>query len=98
MFTFFVLQVIKHNGDAEDHLINSIGIGIALYTCLLLSGAMTGGCLNPVVGLVQFMYQKIYLKQVFGSDRFSFDESTNSKLYSVYILAPLLGGGVAGLV
>lgn len=100
LFVSHVIQIIKHNGDQWDHLINSMAIGYGLLTCLFLSGNITGGCLNPAVGMVQVLFQVWYFSYLnFDQDKNprSLDSAFEVGLYLVYIFAPLLGGVFAGL-
>ena len=56
LFVVFVLQVCKHNGDSRSRWVNSLSIGISLYACQLMAGSISGGCLNPAVGLIQIPF------------------------------------------
>ena len=88
--------MIKHNGDQWDLLVNALAIGISLHTSLLLSGSLSGGCINPAVGLIQIPFELIYFTEL---------NSTGAKIpwnlfigiYMMYIFAPLFGGILAGL-
>lgn len=51
MFVAFVLQIAKHNG-AKDMPVNAMAIGIALYACITIASGISGGAINPAVGLV----------------------------------------------
>ena len=52
LFVVFVLQIVKHNG-AKDVPVNALAIGIALYTCVQIASGISGGCINPAIGMVQ---------------------------------------------
>jgi len=57
MFVTFVLVIAKHNG-AQDTPINAMAIGLALYCAVREASGISGGCINPAVGLVQSLFQK----------------------------------------
>ena len=50
-FVVFVLQIVKQNG-AKDMPVNGLAIGLALYAAIQISSGISGGCINPSVGLV----------------------------------------------
>jgi len=52
VFVNFVFMVVKHNG-AADMPINALAIGLALFLAIRESSGISGGCINPAVGLVQ---------------------------------------------
>lgn len=52
MFVTFVLVIVKH-GPSSDMPINAACIGLALYLAVRESSGVSGGCINPAVGLVQ---------------------------------------------
>jgi glycerol uptake facilitator-like aquaporin len=39
--------------------INAMAIGLALYCAVKESSGITGGCINPAVGLAQSVFQKM---------------------------------------
>lgn len=51
LFVTFVLVITRHNG-ASDHPINAACIGIALYLCVREASGVSGGCINPAVGMI----------------------------------------------
>lgn len=51
LFVAFVVQIVKHNG-AKDVPINAVAIGVALYTCVQTASGISGGCINPAIGVV----------------------------------------------
>ena len=50
-------MVVKHNG-AADMPINALAIGLALFVAIRESSGISGGCINPAVGLVQSIFKK----------------------------------------
>jgi len=52
LFVTFVLVIVKHNGSSEMP-INAACIGMALYLCVREASGVSGGCINPAVGLIQ---------------------------------------------
>ena len=83
-------MVVKHNG-AKDMPINAFAIALALYLALTLTGGITGGCINPAVGLVQSVYQRYFNRKVFKG------ASDISLVYvPAYVFGPFLGAFIAG--
>jgi glycerol uptake facilitator-like aquaporin len=58
LFVTFVMMVVKHNG-AADTPINALAIGLALFLAIRESSGISGGCINPAVGLVQSVLQGV---------------------------------------
>ena len=52
IFISVILSVKYHNG-AKDLVLNAACIGMTLYAMARISGDITGGCLNPAVGISQ---------------------------------------------
>ena len=51
MFTSMILSVKFHMG-ATDGVINCFFVGMCLYAILNAFGGVSGGCINPAVGLI----------------------------------------------
>jgi glycerol uptake facilitator protein len=51
LFVNFVFMIAKHNG-AADQPINALAVGLALFLAIREASGISGGCINPVVGLV----------------------------------------------
>ena len=94
MFVTFVLVIVKHNGANVDTNtpINTMAIGLALYCAVRMSSGISGGCINPAVGLVQSVFQKM-------ANDFTYPQAkpTQATYTVVYVFGPLLGGFLAGL-
>ena len=84
VFVTLILNLKKINGSDND-ILNAFSIALTLYGMLAMIGAMTGGCLNPAVGLAQVSYQMILLPGSKGT------------AMPIYIFAPALGGLIAGV-
>ena len=91
MFVTFVLVIAKHNG-ASDTPINTMAIGLALYCCVREASGISGGCINPAVGLVQSIFQKMANDYTYPSAK-----ETQPDYIIVYVAGPLLGGFLAGV-
>ena len=91
LFVSFVLQVVKHNG-AVDAPVNTIAIGLCLFIAITLTSAVSGGCVNPAVGFVQPVFQRI-----FYASKFPKADPVPLTYYAAYIFAPALGGVLAGV-
>ena len=51
VFVNVILSIKYHNGD-NDLLVNALAIGLTLFGVITISGGISGGCINPAVGLV----------------------------------------------
>lgn len=91
LFISFFLMVVKHNGASEAP-INAIAIAIALYCGLTLVSGISGGCLNPCVGLFQSIFQKMVNKSIFPNA-----PETGVLYVPAYVGGPFLGGFIAGM-
>lgn len=91
LFVSMVLMVVKHNGSTQAP-VNALVIGLALYAAIRMSSGISGGCINPAVGLFQSLFQKMASQKKFP----------NSKPVAItyvpcYVGGPFLGGFVAAL-
>lgn len=91
LFVTFVLQIVKHNG-AKDVPINALAIGLALYACIQTASGISGGCINPAVGVVQPIFQRMMNRRIYPN------AATTQLIYQgMYIVGPLFGGIFAGV-
>ena len=92
-----VVLNLKYNEDYsfdKDGLMSPMAIGITYFGLITMSISTSGACLNPAIGLVQSIYQKIIADKY---DEFlNFDVSLSTMW--IYITAPLLGGILAGFL
>jgi len=91
MFVTFVLVISKHNG-ASDTPINTMAIGLALYCAVREASGISGGCINPAVGLIQSVFQKMANDYTYPQAK-----ETQVNYTPVYVGGPLLGGFLAGI-
>lgn len=91
LFVTFVIQIVKHNG-AKDVPVNAVAIGIALYACVQTASGVSGGCLNPAVGIVQPIFQRIMNGRIYPNA-----PKTALIYQGAYIVGPMFGGIFAGL-
>lgn len=90
-FVAFVLQIVKHNG-AKDMPVNGLAIGLALYAAIQIASGISGGAINPAVGLVQTLFQR-----VFNGHAYPKAEPQHVVYMPIYLLGPFIGGIFAGL-
>lgn len=50
LFVSMVLMIVKHNGS-EYMSINALAIGLSLFLAIQMASGISGGCINPAVGL-----------------------------------------------
>ena len=100
VFVNVILSIKYHNG-ANDLLINALAIGLTLFGVISISGGISGGCINPAVGLVQTIFQNIVFKSYpytwkGPAGALKFNAIGYASIWT-YIFAPAFGGIVAGL-
>tara|TARA_B100000768_G_C10906157_1_gene219676 strand:- start:151 stop:516 length:366 start_codon:yes stop_codon:yes gene_type:complete len=91
LFVTFVLQIVKHNG-AKDMPVNALAIGVGLFTTVQIASGISGGAINPAVGLIQTVFQSMFNSKVYPNA-----PKTKMVYIPAYIFGPLLGGIFAGL-
>ena len=90
-----VVLNLKYNDDYsfdKDGLMSPMAIGITYFGLITMSISTSGACLNPAIGLVQSIYQKII------ADKYDFNFDVSLSTMWIYITAPLLGGILAGFL
>ena len=89
-FVCFVLQIVKHNG-AKETPVNGLAIGLALYAAIQIASGISGGCINPAVGLVQTVFQRLFNGHAYPN------APPQQLMYMpIYLISPFIGGMVAG--
>lgn len=91
LFVTFVLQIVKHNG-AKDMPVNALAIGIGLFTTVTIASGISGGAINPAVGLIQSVFQMAFNGHVYPKA-----PETRLSYVPAYIVGPLFGGIFAGI-
>lgn len=91
LFVTFVLQIVKHNG-AKDMPVNALAIGIGLFTCVQIASGISGGAINPAVGLIQTLFQSVINGKVYPNA-----PKTRMTYLPAFIVGPFFGGVFAGL-
>jgi len=91
LFVSFVLVITHHNGSS-DAPINTAAIGLALYCAVSEASGVSGGGINPTVGLVQSIFQKVVNARVYPKA-----PPTQPTYIVCYVFGGLLGGFLAGL-
>ena len=51
-----VIITAKYFDGAKDLFLNAFVIGLTLFFCISMCAGVSGGCLNPAVGLVQTLF------------------------------------------
>merc|ERR1712085_248732 len=86
LFVTFVLQIVKHNG-AKDMPVNALAIGVGLFTTVQIASGISGGAINPAVGLAQPFYMKIMNGHAYPNA-----PNTRITYFPMYMFGSLLGG------
>lgn len=85
VFVSFIFMVVKHNGGSEMP-INALAIGTMLYLAITMASGISGGCINPAVGLVQSVYMK-----TMNASKFPNAPPTSLIYVGCYIGGPFVG-------
>ena len=90
-FVAFVLQIVKQNGSMHMPL-NGLAIGFALMNCIQIASGISGGAINPAVGVVQTVFQKIFNHHAYPN------APAQEMIYApIYLGGTVLGGIFGGL-
>ena len=86
VYSTLIVGVALMIGRLHDSIIlGTIGLGSAYFGGVLAVGLISGGCFNPAVGLaVNLVYYAAHATHI-------------GKIW-VYLVAPVLGGGIAGVL
>ena len=87
---------LKYHSTIREGVLAALTVGLTLLAMICWSGGISGGCLNPAIGIANSIVQ------------FALKDEPNfvgSKLYAnltlsslpIYIFAPLMGGVIAGV-
>lgn len=87
---------IKYFTRSKAALFQAFTVGLTLVGMLYVAGPISGGCINPAVGLVQSVFQYIVFQQYTDLSILDGPKITMNYLW-IYLLAPLIGGILAGL-
>lgn len=89
-FVAFVLQIVQHNG-AGNMPTNGVSIGLALYAAITIASGISGGCINPAVGLIQTVFQRL-----FNGHAYPNSPPVAMMYMPIYLISPFIGGMIAG--
>ena len=89
--TFFfcqciICQIDNKASESKDGILKAAAIAFTLLAMINTAGAISGGCFNPAFGLVETIYQVIYVSSQ-GQDGLVY-----ARYLWVYLIAPSLGG------
>ena len=95
--TYIFVAVIltnNYNWGSTELYINAMANGLTLFGMLVLAADVSGGCMNPAVGIAQLIFQQKMAE--------SYPNSFEGKKLSLepmwlYIMGPMCGGILAGL-
>ena len=90
-----IILSIKFQNGAKDLVVNALCIGLTLMLAVSITAGISGGCINPAVGLIQSIFQNFIIKHY--PDTLTDFKSVSLKSTWVYVCAPLVGGFLAGI-
>jgi len=75
---------------------------MTLFGMILTTGDISGGCLNPAIGMVQPIFQSIISSRYTTTPAYLNPADSTANVYSkdtmwCYMLGPLIGGALSGL-
>ena len=79
-------------------MLSSISVGLTFFVMLSVSVGLTGGCLNPAIGISSTVFQNV-LKNYFvvtKIDNIDYNDLSYDSMY-LYVVGPLVGGLLSGL-
>ncbi len=88
LFTFLLCFVILHvaaTKKTKDNQYYGAAIGITLMTAAFVGGPLSGGAFNPAVGAAPYILELAKISENMGT-------------MSLYLIGPLSGGFLAGMV
>jgi glycerol uptake facilitator-like aquaporin len=94
---------IKYHSTIKEGVLAALTVGLTLLAMICWSSGISGGCLNPAIGIANSIVQYA-MKDQLGDYGFvnpikrtpKYVDLTLSSL-PIYIFAPLMGGVVAGV-
>lgn len=101
-FTFInVIMANKYHFGSSELFIEAVSNAASMFGMLLVNRKVSGGYFNPAIGLVQPIFQKM-IYEAYDIEQSKTGEVMAKNVVSlnamwIYILAPLLGGALAGL-
>lgn len=91
LFVSMVLMITRENGSKVTS-VNALAIGTSLFLAIQMASGISGGCINPVVGLIQSLFQKMANTSIYPNA-----PETSMVYIPCYVFGPFLGGFVAGM-
>ena len=91
-FVSLVLQVAKQNGAQETPL-NTMMIGLSLYAAISMASGISGGCINPAVGVIQTVFQVLFNKYAYPNA-----PPVGMAYAPIYAFSTVVGGLMAGIL
>ena len=89
-----VVLTVKYHYSNPDSTLGPAAVSLTLFAAISWSAGTTGACLNPAIGIANSVLQYMIRDQLSASMRYS--KPTLDSLW-VYIVAPSVGGVLAGL-
>lgn len=100
IFVSVILGIKYKNGSKEDG-VNAFTVGITLTGMIITAGPISGGAINPAVGIVQSLFQDqlaSYYPDTKGFENYkTVGKHDHSNFMWLYVIGNLLGGFFAGI-
>ena len=99
IFVSLILS-IKYHVKSNEGVLGAFAVSLTLFGMLCTCSSISGGCLNPAVGLVQSIFQSLVYKYTiakYAGEYYILNDKTYLEVLWIYVTAPALGGILAGI-
>lgn len=90
-----VIMGLKFHTAPKEGIVAAFIVGLTLICMITWTGGITGGCLNPAVGIANTVFQTVNKNALSDPSGNTYENLTTKSLW-IYILGPLCGGALGG--
>ena len=89
------IVTLKYHSTIKEGVLAALTVGLTLLAMICWSGGISGGCLNPAIGIANSFVQFAMKDSLKEYNIFNRSQISLGTL-PIYIIAPLMGGALAG--